>query len=83
MRAGKPPFESQLLLPPLRATASIITMLAAFLLVAILAAHLAAGDARPYPPEGKPGPAALAASGNGLAENIVYPYSDPATVGLY
>ena len=73
--------DPELLLPPLRTTATIITMLTAAFLVVIILAHLALGD---------PGIAGRTASRTSApsadsrtARAASYPYTDPATIGLY
>jgi hypothetical protein len=83
MRAAKSQSETELLLPPLRATATIVTMLAAFLVAVVLAAHVASGDWRSAPGAAAPDRAASVAAAEVPQRSVAYPYNDPATIGLY
>jgi hypothetical protein len=85
MRSAKPAANSatdpELLLPPLRTTATIITMLTAAFLVVIIFAHLALGDPGIA---GRTASRAIAPTPDSLTERATsYPYTDPGTIGLY
>lgn len=75
--------EPELILPPIRALGVLVTALTAFVLAAIIAAHLVAGarSGATGQPAGQAPARPTAASGAGLRP--AYPYSDPATIGLY
>ena len=78
MRAAQSRSEPELILPPLRAVAILVTGLTAFFLAAIFAAHLVAG-ARPPAHAGTP----TATGPDGSHLPAPYPYTDPSTIGLY
>lgn len=81
MRAAQSPSEPELILPPLRATAIVVTGLTGFILAAIFAAHLVAGVRPAAGPQA--GSALPAAPQDGTHLQAPYPYTDPATIGLY
>jgi hypothetical protein len=79
--AANPATDSELLLPPLRTTATIITMLTAAFLVVIIFAHLALGDPGIA---GRMASRTIAPSVDSMTERAAsYPYTDPRTIGLY
>jgi len=81
MHSVKPPSDPELLLPPLRTTATIISLLTAAFLIVIIVSHLARGA--PLAPGTEAGTAPVPTSDTQLRGAAAYPYTDPRTLGLY
>ena len=77
--AMKPQTETELLLPPLRTTATIITMLSAAFLIVIVVSHQMRSQSQPqivlHP--------AAAPAERPVEPAPVAPYGDARTIGLY
>jgi hypothetical protein len=83
MRALKTQSEPELLIPSLRTTATIITILTAAFLVAIIASHLLRDDSSQATVERSAVPEIHQPAGAQIERAASYPYTDPRTVGLY
>jgi len=75
--------EAELILPPLRTVAVLVTGITGFLLAAIFAAHWVAGPGRASPANRTEQGRIVAPARGEDRRDAAYPYTDPATIGLY
>jgi hypothetical protein len=80
----EPQTEPQLILPPIRAMASLVTVLTVAWVGAILFTHLAHSEPRPVSPPGHVNvPGAFYSNARPGGRSASYPYTDPDTIGMY